>query len=185
MVHRLMRALDAAGLDAGRHRLHALPLAGKNEPRTVGAKWRPPIRMPQDRRHVLHIRRKSSLASPSIRVSIHRPLRIRRESKPSPQKVYDTVKLGARLLNAEATGFAARGRKVSGHSSFLVGACRGLSRCKGGGRRNPPLSELQEIVGEADEAPLGGDLHDAAQQKLTEAARLLDLSEHRFGQLLS
>ena len=93
--------------------------------------------------------------------------------------------LGARLLNAEATGFAARGRKVSGHSSFLVGACRGLSRCKGGGRRNPPLSELQEIVGEADEAPLGGDLHDAAQQKLTEAARLLDLSEHRLGQLLS
>src|SRR5580704_8475686 len=95
MVQRLMRALDAAGLDAGRYRLHALPLAGKNEPRTVGAKWRPPIRVPQDRRHVLHIRRKSSLASPSIRVSIHRPLRIRRESKPSPQKVYDTVKLEA------------------------------------------------------------------------------------------
>jgi hypothetical protein len=29
-VQRLMRALDAAGLDAGRYRLDALPLAGKN-----------------------------------------------------------------------------------------------------------------------------------------------------------
>ena len=41
------------------------------------------------------------------------------------------------------------------------------------------------FVGEADEAPLVGDLLDAAQEKLTEAARLLDLSEHRLGQLLS
>ena len=32
MVQRLMRALDAAGLDAGRYRLDALPLAGKNKP---------------------------------------------------------------------------------------------------------------------------------------------------------
>jgi hypothetical protein len=40
-------------------------------------------------------------------------------------------------------------------------------------------------VGEADEAPFGGDLLDAAQQELTEAAHLLDLSEHRLGQLLS
>ena len=40
-------------------------------------------------------------------------------------------------------------------------------------------------MGEADEAPLVGDLLDAAQEKLTEAARLLDLSEHRLGQLLS
>ena len=51
--------------------------------------------------------------------------------------------------------------------------------------RSPPLGELQDIVGEADEAPLVGDLLDAAQEKLTEAARLLDLSEHRLGQLLS
>ena len=49
----------------------------------------------------------------------------------------------------------------------------------------PPLGELQDIVGEADEAPLVGDLLDAAQEKLTEAARLLDLSEHWLGQLLS
>ena len=40
-------------------------------------------------------------------------------------------------------------------------------------------------MGEANEAPLGGDLLDAAQQELAEAARLLDLSEHRLGQLLS
>jgi hypothetical protein len=40
-------------------------------------------------------------------------------------------------------------------------------------------------VGETDEAPLGGDLLDVAQQELAEATRLLDLSEHRFGQLLS
>ncbi|MGO9684077.1 MAG: hypothetical protein ACLPTZ_16100 [Beijerinckiaceae bacterium] len=32
MVQRLMRALDAAGLDAGRYRLDPVPLAGKHEP---------------------------------------------------------------------------------------------------------------------------------------------------------
>ena len=47
------------------------------------------------------------------------------------------------------------------------------------------MSELQDIVGEADKAPFGGDLLDAAQQELAEAPRLLDLSEHRLGQLLS
>ena len=41
------------------------------------------------------------------------------------------------------------------------------------------------MVGEADEAPLGGDLFEAAQQELTEAPRLLDLSEHRLGQFLA
>ena len=33
-----------------------------------------------------HVRRKSSLASLTIRISIHRPLQFRRELKPSPQK---------------------------------------------------------------------------------------------------
>jgi hypothetical protein len=37
----------------------------------------------------------------------------------------------------------------------------------------------------ARQTPLSGGLLDAAREKLTEAARLLDLSEHRFGQLLS
>ena len=85
MVQRLMRALDAAGFDAGRYRLNALSIAGKNEPRTVGAKWRPPIRVPQGRRDMLNVRRKSTLASLTTSFSIHRPLRIRRESKSSPQ----------------------------------------------------------------------------------------------------
>src|SRR5271169_6024716 len=62
---------------------------------------------------------------------------------------------------------------------------RSSARCECGQGRGPPLGELQDIVGEADEAPLVGDLLDAAQEKLTEAARLLDLSEHRLGQLLS
>ena len=44
--------------------------------------------------------------------------------------------------------------------------------CECGQGRCPPLGELQDIVGEADEAPLVGDLLDAAQEKLTEAARL-------------
>ena len=35
------------------------------------------------------------------------------------------------------------------------------------------LGQLQDIVGEADEAPLVGDLLDAAQEKPTEAARRL------------
>jgi hypothetical protein len=47
------------------------------------------------------------------------------------------------------------------------------------------MGELQDVVGEADEAPFGGDLLDAAQEELTEAARLLDLPEHRLGQLFS
>ena len=62
---------------------------------------------------------------------------------------------------------------------------RSSAGCECGQGRGPPLGELQDIVGEADEAPLVGDLLDAAQEKLTEAARLLDLSEHRLGQLLS
>src|SRR6516165_835086 len=49
MVQRLMRALNAAGLDAGCYRLNALALARKDEPRTVRAKRRAPIRMPQVR----------------------------------------------------------------------------------------------------------------------------------------
>jgi hypothetical protein len=93
MVQRLMRALDAAGFDAGRYRLDALSIAGKNEPGTVGTKWRPPIRVPQGRRDRLNVRRKSRLAAFTLRISIHRPLQIRRESKSSPQNVYDTVKL--------------------------------------------------------------------------------------------
>ena len=40
--------------------------------------------------------------------------------------------------------------------------------CERGHGRNPPLSEVQDIVGETDEAPLGGDLLDAAQQELAE-----------------
>ena len=51
--------------------------------------------------------------------------------------------------------------------------------------RGGPVGELEEIVGEADEAPFRGDLLDAAQEELAEAARLLDLTEHRLGQLLS
>jgi hypothetical protein len=58
MVQRLMRTLDAAGLDAGRYRLNALALARKNEPRTKRAKRRAPIRMPQVRCHPLHVRRR-------------------------------------------------------------------------------------------------------------------------------
>jgi hypothetical protein len=76
MVQRLMRALDAAGLDASRYRLDALALARKNKPRTVGAKWRSPIRVPKGRRHVLHIKRKPGLAPSTLCASIHRPLQL-------------------------------------------------------------------------------------------------------------
>ena len=93
MVQRLMRALDAVGFDAGRYRFDALTIAGENEPRTVGAKWRPPIRVPQARRDMLNVRRKPRLASLPISFSIHRPLRIRREFEIISSNVYDTVKL--------------------------------------------------------------------------------------------
>ena len=60
------RAASASGLEAGRNRLDALALARKYKPREVGAKRRPPIRVPQGRRHVLHIKRKpNSLPTPS------------------------------------------------------------------------------------------------------------------------
>ena len=51
----------------------------------------------------------------------------------------------------------------------------GGSRREGCPGRSPPLSELQDIVGETDEAALGGDLLDAAQQEL--ASRLVELLE--------
>ena len=50
-----MRALDAARLEAGRYRRDALALARKNESHTVGAKWRPPIRVSQGPRHMLNL----------------------------------------------------------------------------------------------------------------------------------
>jgi len=51
--------------------------------------------------------------------------------------------------------------------------------------QNPPLSQLQKIVGGADDAPFRAHIFQAPQQELAEAARLLDLPEHRFGQLLA
>jgi hypothetical protein len=41
--------------------------------------------VPEGRRHMLNVGRKSSLASLTLRTSIHRPLQTRRESKSSPQ----------------------------------------------------------------------------------------------------
>ena len=51
--------------------------------------------------------------------------------------------------------------------------------------QSPPLSQLQQIVGGADHAPFRAARSRAPQQELAEAARLLDLPEHRFGQLLA
>ena len=51
--------------------------------------------------------------------------------------------------------------------------------------QSPPLSQLQQIVGGTDNAPFRAHLLDAPQQELAEAAPLLDLPEHRFGQLLA
>src|SRR5829696_8704484 len=44
--------------------------------------------------------------------------------------------------------------------------------------------ELCEVVGGADHRPFGRNGVDATQQELAEAAGLLDLSEHRFHDLL-
>jgi len=76
------------------------------------------------------------------------------------------------------------GRGLSGHFGSPFAPSEASCGCEGCEGRIPPLSELQDIGGEADEAPLGGDLLDAAHEELTETARLLDLSEHRLGQLL-
>ena len=47
------------------------------------------------------------------------------------------------------------------------------------------MCELEKIVGGADNGPLGAHFFDAAQQKLAESACLLDLPEHRLGQLFA
>src|SRR5580658_7366090 len=62
---------------------------------------------------------------------------------------------------------------------------RGSGGCELGGGQSPPLGELEHVVGEADEAPFVGDLVEPAHQELTKAAGLLDLPEHRLGQLLA
>src|SRR5271166_1264471 len=108
-----------------------------------------------------------------------------------PQSKRDVVDLGACLLNPGEMGFeplkpvgeldAANSRirfdvRVEAlRPSFVAPFPRWRSSagCECGQGRGPPLGELQDIVGEADEAPLVGDLLDAAQEKLTEAARLL------------
>ena len=43
------------------------------------------------------------------------------------------------------------------------------------------MGQLQDIVGETDEAPFGGDLLDAAQQELAEAARLFEVPRPNTG----
>jgi dipeptide/tripeptide permease len=47
------------------------------------------------------------------------------------------------------------------------------------------VCELEKIVGGADDGPLGAHLVEAAHQKLAEPAGLLDLAEHRLGELLA
>ena len=49
--------------------------------------------------------------------------------------------------------------------------------------RNPPLSKLEEVVGDANHRPFGAYFFEAAQQELAETAGLFDLPEHRLGQL--
>src|SRR6185312_8580154 len=50
--------------------------------------------------------------------------------------------------------------------------------------RSGGLCELDEVVGGADQRPLGPHFLDAPQQELAEAPCLLDLSEHRLDDLL-
>jgi len=47
-------------------------------------------------------------------------------------------------------------------------------------RRPPDPEQLQQVVGEADEEPLGPDLDQAAEREATEVARVLDLPERRL-----
>ena len=90
---------------------------------------------------------------------------------------------------AEAANDAPTARHSSRHSPKHQGEVRSSnppwSRTRRGGfrppeahrhinalaRGSPPLSELQDIVGETDEAALGGDLLDAAQQELASRSR--------------
>src|SRR5574338_1359629 len=45
--------------------------------------------------------------------------------------------------------------------------------------------QFQQVVGTADETPLTGDLRQAPQQELSEAASLFDLAKHGFDHLLA
>ena len=61
--------------------------------------------------------------------------------------------------------------------AFVVRVAASGGLCEG--------EQLQEVVGGADHGPLGTHFFDTSQQELAEAARLFDLSEHRFHHLLS
>src|SRR5215831_1999498 len=52
-------------------------------------------------------------------------------------------------------------------------------------RQTPPLNQLEEVVGGADDRPFGPHLLEAPHQELAEAARLFDLPKYRLGQLLT
>src|SRR4029077_2329516 len=64
---------------------------------------------------------------------------------------------------------------------IAVGAERFEARAGGSGG----ASEFGEVVGDADERPFRLDLLDAAQQELSEASRLLDLTKDRLDDLLA
>jgi len=73
--------------------------------------------------------------------------------------------------------------------TWFCHACLALLPCRSGQRQGcgqiPPVCELEKIVGGADDGPLGAHLVDAAHQELAESACLLDLPEHRLGELLA
>ena len=72
-------------------------------------------RAPRSTRYTQRIiRRKTRLASLTICFSIHRPLRIRRESKSSPQSVYDTVKLDGCATGARTAYRINIGAQITG-----------------------------------------------------------------------
>jgi hypothetical protein len=48
---------------------------------------------------------------------------------------------------------------------------------------SPPLASFSALRGKAEQAKFLGDFVKVAHEKLTEAARLFDLPEHRIGQI--
>ena len=53
------------------------------------------------------------------------------------------------------------------------------------GSGSPGARQFEQVVGGADEAPLGSDLFEASEMELPEPSSLLDLTEHRLDGLLS
>src|SRR5438309_7496750 len=74
---------------------------------------------------------------------------------------------------------------MSGHTDNASSTPQQLSRQAGLSCRLPRSGQLQQVVHDADQAPLALHLRESSQQELAEPSPLFDLTEHWLGQCLA